>query len=233
MQRSELSRIKQVYVMKFTKLPVIVLLSLFSFGTVGYAQTENPADNSGSRSANSLNKQFLELKEKANNYQDYKVIKHTQLNDFWKGVMDSVTSYKKEIVVAQKEIDTQKAELNQLKQELKSTQQEVHKNDYASARISVLGIQMLKDNYIYLNFGIILVLLVMLAVAFFSYQKSKRIAHEKVTEFDSVQSELSSYKQRLRERETIMGRELQTERNKVDELMQKLAKSKTTNPAIK
>jgi peptidoglycan hydrolase CwlO-like protein len=147
--------------------------------------------------------------------------------------MDSVTAYKKEIVVAQKEIDTQKAELNQLKQELKATQQEVHKNDYASARISVFGIQMLKENYIYLNFGIIGVLLVMLAIAFFSYHKSKRIAHEKVTEFDSVQSELNSYKQRLRERETIMGRELQTERNKVDELMQKLAKSKTTNTAIK
>src|SRR5687767_13173376 len=107
--------------MKFTKLPFIVLLSLFSFGTVGYAQTENPIENPGSRSANSLNKQFLELKEKANNYQDYKVIKHTLLNDFWKGVMDSVTSYKKEIVVAQKQIDTQKAELNQLKQDLKST----------------------------------------------------------------------------------------------------------------
>lgn len=222
-----------MYVMKFTKLPVIALLALLSFGSVGYAQTESSSDNSGARSANSLNKQFLEMKEKANNYQDYKVIKHNQLNDFWKGVMDSVTSYKKEIVVAQKQIDTQKAELNKIKQELKSTQQEVHKNDYASARISVLGIQMLKENYIYLNFGIILVLLVTLAVAFFSYNKSKRIAHEKVTEFDSVQQELNSYKQRLRERETIMGRELQTERNKVDELMQKLAKSKTTNTALK
>jgi peptidoglycan hydrolase CwlO-like protein len=219
--------------MKFTNLPVIVLLVLLSFGSVGYAQTEGTSENPGSRPANTLNKQFLEMKDKANNYQDYKVIKHTQLNDFWKGVMDSVTSYKKEIVVAQKEIDTQKAELNQLKQELKSTQQEVHKNDYASARISVLGIQMLKENYMYLNFGIILVLLVMLGVAFFSYQKSKRIAHEKVTEFDSVNQELNSYKQRLRERETIMGRELQTERNKVDELMQKLAKSKTTNTALK
>lgn len=219
--------------MKFTKFPVIVLFSLLSFGSVSYAQTESSSENPSSRSANTLNKQFLELKDKANNYQDYKVIKHNQLNDFWKGVMDTVTSYKKEIVIAQKQIDSQKAELNQIKQELKSTQQEVHKNDYASARISVLGIQMLKENYIFLNFGIILILLVMVAVAFFSYHKSKRIAHEKVTEFDSVQQELSSYKQRLRERETIMGRELQTERNKVDELMQKLAKSKSTNTALK
>jgi hypothetical protein len=219
--------------MKFTRLPVVVLLTMLGFASVSFAQTDSPSDNASGKSANTLNKQYLELKDKANNYQDYKVIKHNQLNEFWKGVMDSVTSYKKEIVVAQKEIDTQKAELNQLKQELKTTQQEVHKNDYASARISVLGIQMLKENYIYLNFGIIAVLLVTLAVAIFSYQKSKRIAHEKVTEFDAVQSELNSYKQRLRERETIMGRELQTERNKVDELMQKLAKSKTTNPAIK
>jgi hypothetical protein len=219
--------------MKFTRLPVIVLLSLLGFASVRYAQTDAPSDSPSGKSANTLNKQFIELKEKANNYQDYKVIKHNQLNDFWKGVMDSVTSYKKEIVVAQKEIDTQKAELSQLKQDLKSTQQEVHKNDYASARISVLGIQMLKENYIYLNFAVIAILLVMVAVAFFSYKKSKKIAHEKVTEFDNVQSELNSYKQRLRERETIMGRELQTERNKVDELMQKLAKNKTTNPAIK
>jgi hypothetical protein len=215
--------------MKFTRLPVVVL----GFASVSYAQTDAPSDSPSGKSANTLNKQFIELKEKANNYQDYKVIKHNQLNDFWKGVMDSVTSYKKEIVVAQKEIDTQKAELSQLKQDLKSTQQEVHKNDYASARISVLGIQMLKENYIYLNFAVIAILLVMVAVAFFSYKKSKKIAHEKVTEFDNVQSELNSYKQRLRERETIMGRELQTERNKVDELMQKLAKNKTTNPAIK
>jgi septal ring factor EnvC (AmiA/AmiB activator) len=219
--------------MKLTRLPVIALLSLLSFASVSYAQTEGTSENTSGKSTNTLNKQFLELKEKANNYQDYKVIKHYQLNDFWKGVIDSVTAYKKDIVVAQKEIDTQKAELSQLKTELKATQQEVHKNDYASARISVLGIQMLKENYIYLNFGIIGVLLVMLAIAFFSYHKSKRIAHEKVTEFDAVQSELNSYKQRLRERETIMGRELQTERNKVDELMQKLAKNKTTNTALK
>jgi hypothetical protein len=219
--------------MKLTRLPIIALLSLLSFASVSYAQTEGTPENTSGKSVNTLNKQFLELKDKANNYQDFKVIKHHQLNDFWKGVMDSVTAYKKEIVIAQKEIDSQKAELNQLKTELKSTQQEVHKNDYASARISVLGIQMLKENYIYLNFGIIGVLLIMLAIAFFSYYKSKRIAHEKVTEFDSVQSELNSYKQRLRERETIMGRELQTERNKVDELMQKLAKNKTTNTALK
>lgn len=217
--------------MKFTKLSALILFFILAVGSSSYAQTES-TPKPGTTS-NSLNKQFLELKDKANNYQDYKVIKHTQLNEFWNRVQDSIVIYKKEIVSAQKEIDSQKAELNQLKQSLKSTQAEVHKNDYASARISVFGIQMLKENYVFLNVGIIAVLLVMLAVALISYKKSKKIADEKITEFDSVQSELNSYKQRLRERETIMGRELQTERNKVDELMQKLAKSKTTNTTIK
>jgi exonuclease VII large subunit len=170
-----------------------------------------------------LSRQFSEMKDRANSYEDYKVIKQHQLDGFWRNVQDSLQKDRKAIAAAQQEIDEQKAELSQLKQALQTKEQSIQKSSYDNERISVLGLQVLKDTYVYTNWAIIFGLLVVVGVAWFKYKSSNRIASDARKEHNEIKKELEIYKQRLLDNKQQLGRELQTERNRVEELNQQIA----------
>jgi hypothetical protein len=229
---------------KLSSMKLIKTFTLFVtlfLHTVVFAQapkeagaSQKPSENTG---ANTLSQQFYALKKKSNSYQEYKVIKESSLNTLWKNVQDSLSVTKKELQTIQAKtnsqlqaiqakMDGQQAELSKLKQAVADRDQKLETIAYNTDRISVLGIAMLKENYIFLNMAIISALLLLLGGAIYKYRDSNKVAVAKVSEFESVKSELNGYKQRLRERETIMGRELQTERNKIEELNQMIASLK-------
>lgn len=218
--------------MKFINLPTFILLFSLHTAIAQTPATQTPKDTTAQvkpvlkGSANSLYRQFAALKDRSNSYQGYKVIKESNMDIFWKNVLDSMSINKQQLQITRQQIAKQQTELTQLKQIVADREQKLQKNAYNTARISVIGIDMLKENYIYLNVGIISVLILLLAAAIFKYINSNKVAVAKVSEFESVKSELNGYKQRLRERETIMGRELQTERNKIEELNQMVASLK-------
>jgi len=198
-------------------------------------KVNTPAAASGTN--NTLSKQFYTLREKSNSYQEYKVVKETTLNTFWKNVQDTLTQARKQLQsiqsntdnqlkAVQDKIDGQQAELTRLKANVAERDEKLQKIAYNTDRINVFGINLLKDSYIYLNLVIISALILLLAGAIYKYKDSNKVAVAKVNEFESVKSELNGYKQKLRERETIMGRELQTERNKIEELNQVIASLK-------
>lgn len=186
---------------------------------------------------NSLSKQFYTLKDKSNSYQGYKVIKESSLINFWKNVQDTLTSAKKQLksiqdntnnqlASVQDKINAQQAELSRLKASVAERDEKLETISYNTDRINVFGINLLKNSYIYINLAVISTLLLLLAGAIYKYRNSNKIAVARVNDFESVKSELNGYKQKLRERETIMGRELQTERNKIEELNQVIASLK-------
>lgn len=74
--------------------------------------------------------------------------------------------------------------------------------------------------------GIILALLIALAVMAVQHKSSKRVAVEKRNAFDEVSEELAEHKKNAREREIKIKRELQTERNLVEDMKEQLAAAK-------
>src|SRR3712207_6328745 len=142
---------------------------------------------------NSLAKQFSTLRDKSNSYQEYKVIKQTSLNTFWKNVQDTLTQARKQLQAlrgntdsqlqeVQTKIDAQQSELTKLKASVAERDEKLRTIAYNTDRINVFGLNLLKDTYIYMNIAIISVLVLLLAGAIYKYKDSNKIAVAKVNE---------------------------------------------------
>lgn len=171
----------------------------------------------------SLSGQFNNLKERSNSYQEYKVVKLTSLNEFWNNVEDSLAAVQREIIIANNEILMQKSRLDSLNQTLNAREEELQKSEYDIAHLTVLGMDIQKESYVTFTWGVFFVLLLLLAIAIAKYRSSNKVAVEKKADFEGLSEELNECKQKAREKEIKLMRELQTERNHIEELNQKIA----------
>ncbi len=201
-------------------------------------QPFNAVAQSTKPSKNTLSKQFNNLKEDANSYQEkgqqYKVVNVKTLNSFYNSVSDSLqvvgkkladarAGADKELLEAKANVAAQEKQLKALTEETARKEQEVQKSQHLINNISILGIDMQKQFYVVLNSVIIVALLIMLAIMMMQYKSSKRTSVEKVKAFDDIDSEFNEYKKNARERELKLKREMQTEFNRAEELSQQLA----------
>ncbi len=205
--------------------PVLLTLLLNCFFSLAHAQTattpsSTPAPKPG---AHTLARQYSEVLEKANSYQEYKVIRKAQLDAFHRSVQDSLARIRKNLVLAQSKIEEQQTQLGSLNQTLLGKEKTIQASQYDNDRIAVMGMQVLKDRYIFTNWIIIGLLLTIAIFAFVRYQMSNRVASAARRDYEEVKQELESYRQKLLESKTSLGRELQTERNKIEELYQEIA----------
>jgi hypothetical protein len=217
--------------MKAFFLPLLLVL----FVTTANAQESAKADNNP---AGNLQKQFNELKQESNSYQEknreYKVVNVATLNNFWKSVQATITgieqqqqksrtSAEQNLVKANEEIENQKKEIAALKKDNALKEQEVQQSINDVTNLSVLGINMQKQFYVILSLAIIAGLLIMVAVAMSLYKSSKRVTDEKKRAYDEIDLEFNEFKKTARERELKVKRDLQTEMNRVEELNQQIA----------
>ncbi|GAA4423995.1 hypothetical protein GCM10023188_03290 [Pontibacter saemangeumensis] len=218
--------------------PFFLLLFFASSFTVASAQG---TAKKGAPANNTLARQFNNLKDNANSYVEnnrtYKVVGVTSLDAFWKSVQDTIEAREKKLIEAGKERDQELAEakesiqkqnsqLEAIKKEFAAKEQEVQQSAYNVANLSVLGIDMEKQNYVILSFAVIITLLVLLGIFLMQYRSSKLVAVEKQKAFDEIDQEYNEYKKNAREKELKVKRELQTEMNRIEELNQQIASLK-------
>lgn len=213
---------KNLNVMRLRKIFPLLIVLLLASAPLAYSQdtaTEQP---------NTLEEQFRSMKANSNSYQEYKVVRETLLNQFYNNVRDSINTTQQEIAEAQQTINAQQQEITRLQGELEEREEAVAQSEYDIEHIQVLGVDIRKQTYNYIVWGIILVLLIVLAVAMLKYKSSNKEAVKKRNEYEGLDQEFSEYKLRSREKETRLMRELQTERNTVEELNQRLAAAQKT-----
>lgn len=201
-----------------TILPFFLMVIMFSAPFAYGQQAADPEQEA----PNTLEEQFRSMKRASNTYQDYKVVRETMLNQFYNNVRDSINNFQQDIAAAQQTIEAQQQEINRLQNELQEGEEAVAQSQYDIEHIQVLGIDVRKETYNFIVWGIILVLLIVLATAIFKYKSSNAEAVKKRNEYENLDQEFSDYKIRSREKETRLMRELQTERNNVEELNQRL-----------
>ena len=205
--------------MNLKRVYVLLMLFLIATAPMAYGQEEEVSP------PNTLEEQFRNLKETSNTYQDYKVVKETRLNQFYSNVQDSINTFKQDLQEAQNKINEQQQQIEQLREEVAKWQEAVEQSEYEIAHTQFLGIDIEKETYNFLVWGIILLLLIILAVAIMKYKSSNKVAVKKKNEYESLDQEFNEFKTRSREKETRLMRDLQTERNAVEELNQRLASS--------
>ncbi len=210
--------------MKFLSKHLLCLCLLLSMGYSLQAQDAPAGSN------NSLSRQFQNMKEGANNYQEYKVVRERNLDEFWKNVQDTLAARQRQMLESRQQIQDQQQEIKRLSQEINERNQEVAESEYEKAHIQVLGMNIQKEAYVTFNWVVIGLLILILAVVLYNHRNSKRFAVRKRSEFEMLEQEFQDFKNRSRERETKLMRELQTERNAVEELNQQLVAAQRGKP---
>ncbi len=173
-----------------------------------------------------LTEQFQVLTEKSETYNEYKVIKKSSLNAFWRMVEDSVSNLKQSIAASTATIDTQNAEVQRLEGIVTKKDEELSTTDFAMTHITFLGIDFTKSTFIVLSVVVILALALLLAIGFFQYNHNKNISVQKTKELDELESEFETFKQSALDKQVKLNRELQTERNALEEMRSKSTISK-------
>ncbi|MCG2417873.1 hypothetical protein K8089_02480 [Aequorivita sp. F47161] len=163
---------------------------------------------------NTLNDQMTEAFEKSNSYQEYKVIKKSQLARLKKNILDSVSALEQNINSQETELSQQKSEIDSLRQNLKNTQENLTISKEKENGIEVFGILTSKATYNSIMWGIILVLLLVTALLFVRFLNSHKITKEAQLKMAEMEIELEDYRRNSLEREQKLRRKLQDEINK-------------------
>jgi hypothetical protein len=197
--------------MKRAALLLICVLS----GVGVFAQTAADALKSDSQT---LRERYLLMKTKSQNYQEYKVIKENVLDGMWKIVLDSAAAKQVALRESKAEISRLQAELTKNTDALKAKEDSMKDIVHASTHITILGIDFDKGFFAGM-IGIVL-LLAGLAIAgvIYSMKVLRKNLSEKEELANSISAEYEEYKRKAMDKQTKLSRELQNERNKLQEL---------------
>ncbi|SDK61085.1 hypothetical protein SAMN05421823_10360 [Catalinimonas alkaloidigena] len=206
--------------MKLKISALIVLVLTLGTALPSYAQD---AEASTEEASNTLNAQFESLKKSSNRYEDYKVVKEFKLNALWKNVQDSVQVLQTQIGTLQQQLASQEQELQDLKGQLAKRGEELERSERQNATISFLGMDVLKETYSTVMWSIVGILLVLMLGAIYKFQSSNKVTTRTRREYEALNEEFEEFRKRSREREIKIKRELQTERNHLEELRQKIS----------
>jgi len=164
--------------------------------------TEAPIDKS-------LNGQYHYLLTKVYNYQQPLV------SALWKNVIDTLNAGHRKLTDAQAKIAEQAKTISGLQADATTKDQLNAKAD----EISLFGVDFLKSTYNLMMWGLVIVLGAIAAIVIARSGKHRYDANYRTNLYNELEEEFKTYKTKANDKEKKLARELQTERNKVDELM--------------
>ncbi len=197
--------------MKRTTILLICVLAVVGAS----AQTANDALE---RDNQTLRERYLVMKNKSQNYQEYKVIKENILDGMWRIIQDSLNVKQSSIRQAHAEINKLNQELDKNKGALKTKEESMQDVLYASTHITVMGMDFDKGFFGGMVGVILLLLGLVISVIYYTLKMMRKNLSEKIELMNSISSEYEDYKRRAMDKQTKLSRELQNERNKLQEL---------------
>lgn len=161
----------------------------------------------------SLNGQYKYLLTKIYHYQE------PQMASLWKTVQDTINFNKRKLGEATGKINQQKKIIDSLNSQISNKDQSLSASNTRVNDISMFGILIPKSAYNLLMWGLVLLFGVTAAVVILRSGSYSREAKYRINLYNELDEEYKSFKAKANEKEKKLARELQTERNKVDELM--------------
>lgn len=180
---------------------------------MGHAQQEADA----LEGKHNLNDRYKVLKSKSQSYKDYKVIKETVLDSFWKIITDSVAAKEAAIVGRDRKIGELNKSLEETKATLKEKEASMESVVHDSTHINVIGISFSKGVFITIVTIIVGALVALLLLITGRLKMVHNSLKERADAFNSLSTEFEEYKRKAMEKQTKLSRELQTERNRLSE----------------
>lgn len=157
----------------------------------------------------SLRGQYQYLLTKVYNYQQ------PFIAAFWKNVRDSLNSSRQQLKAANDKLSASNQSVNQLKSDVSTSQTQLSNAE----SVDFFGISFSKNGYSTMMWSLVAVLGGVAAIVIFRSGSARSEASYRTKLYNELEEEFKTYKAKANEKEKKLARELQTERNKVDELM--------------
>ena len=158
-----------------------------------------------------LEELFVDVIDKSNRYEEYKVVKIYKLNNLKKNVEDSIASIKKDLENAQGTIALQKSEIDTLTQSMSSLQTELNTSIENQDGINLFGALIDKTTYKITMWGIIGILVLVVLYLLFKFKNSNVITKAAKLKLTETDEEFETHRQQALEREQQLRRKLQDE----------------------
>jgi hypothetical protein len=209
--------------MKLSKVLISFLPIFFLLITVSAQETEKE----GSLNSGTIESQFEYLYKKSGRYEDYRVIKISQLLKFRNNVYDTLKLDRQKYLDSQNLIAKQKSNIDSLNQILEATNENLTSVTKEKDSIKLFGMQLSKGGYNTLLWSIIAALTALLALFITRFKSSNAITIEAKNAKAEIEEEYEEHRQRALEREQKLRRELQDELNKQKYAKQAASKKST------
>ena len=193
---------------------VILFFGVFAIISARAQQSAETLEDDNS----SLRERYYFMKEKSQTFKDYKVIKEYVLDGVWKITMDSIKAQKEKFREATASIDALEKQLAASNETIEQKDNTIAEMEHDSSHINVLGIDILKSVFISISGIIVVGLLALCGVLFARVKWVHRTIRERTEVADVLSHDFEEYKRKALEKQMKLSRELQNERNKLQEL---------------
>jgi hypothetical protein len=157
----------------------------------------------------SLNGQYQYLLTKVYNYQ------RPFVDAMWKNFNDTLKATRTQLKASNDKITEQATTITGLQTDIKTKDDTLTKTD----TISFIGIPLSKSTYNMIMWGLVLVVGAVAGIVIARSGGAQKEAAYRTSLYNELEEEFKTFKAKANEKEKKLARELQTERNKIDELM--------------
>ena len=185
-------------------ITTLLFLGIALFALPTFSQENSPT----------LDDQFVDVIEKSNRYEDYKVVKIYKLNNLKKNVLDSIRVFKDSMGYAHGKIDQQEYEIATAKDSITSLQSQLSISKQKEDGISLFGSLIKKSTYKTTMWSIIGFLGLIVFFLFYKFRNSNSVTREANKKLAETEAEFEDHRQKNLEQQQILRRKLQDEINK-------------------
>jgi len=196
--------------MKKLILPFLILLLIGTSAQVASAQDTTLVDQS-------LKGQYEFMLSRSKTLYGFKLINPVRIAAFYKSAADSIRKEKARNKTSQSKIKEQNNTINTLNEQIKTKENALASTNSKVDEISLLGIPFSKATYNLIVWTLIIVLAVLLAIVTLRSAKSIQEAKYRTGLYDEISQEYQAYKTKANDKEKKLARELQDERNKLED----------------
>lgn len=178
-----------------------------------YTKPRETAADSALAKDKSLNGQYQYLLSKLFRYQQPLV------SALWKNMHDTLTIERRKLKEAQTKLAAQTQDIATLKTDVATKDQTLSESNAKRDEINLLGVSFTKATYNLVMWGLVIVFGLAAAIVIARSGAHSREAKYRIKLYNELDEEYKTYKAKANEKEKKLARELQTERNKLDELL--------------
>ena len=166
----------------------------------------------------SLNGQYRFMLSRSRSSYGSKLINPVRLDAVWKSVNDTLRKERAALKTAQAKVAEQEKTITNLRTEVSGKENSLNETNAKADEISFLGISFTKSTYNIMVWSIIGLLAIALFVVIARSTKSILEAKHRTQLYDEVSAEYQAYKTKANEQQRKLARELQDERNIIEEM---------------